>query len=104
ICNLTYVFSLYCSNPEVERCQQEPYVLNAMARGQSSALSVVAKPGGAPPAYSLEVTPPLDFPACGTFLPEPNFFRRCRGREWPKCSGCLPMIQSRSPSWGVEFC
>jgi hypothetical protein len=39
---LTDVFSLYCSNPKVERCQQESYVLNAMARGQSSALSVVA--------------------------------------------------------------
>ena len=36
---LTYVF---CSNPEVDRCQQEHYVLNAMARGRSPAPSVVA--------------------------------------------------------------
>ena len=41
---LTYVLPLCCSNPEVERCQRQSqsYVLNAMARGQSLAPSVVA--------------------------------------------------------------
>jgi hypothetical protein len=44
--NFTYVFPLGCSNSEVERCQQEPCVLNAMARGQSPALSAMALAGG----------------------------------------------------------
>jgi hypothetical protein len=39
-------------NSEVERCQQEPYVLNAMARGQSPALSVAVLAAGAPQASS----------------------------------------------------
>ena len=38
--------------PEVERCQQEPYALNAMARGPFHALSVVALAAGASRASS----------------------------------------------------
>jgi hypothetical protein len=39
-------------NSEVERCQQEPYVLNAMAGGQSPALSVAVLAAGASQASS----------------------------------------------------
>src|SRR5262249_40257004 len=47
--NLAYVFPLCCSNSEVEQCQQESCVLNAMARGQLPALSVMALAAGASP-------------------------------------------------------
>ena len=45
-------FPLCCSNSEVEGCQQEPYVLNAMAKGQLHALPVVAWAAGASQASS----------------------------------------------------
>ena len=51
---LPYVFSLYCSNREVERCQQKSYVLNAMARGPFHALPVAALATGLSQASSSE--------------------------------------------------
>jgi hypothetical protein len=50
---LVYVLNLCCSNSGVERCQQEHYVPNAMARGRLSVPSVVAPAARPSQALSL---------------------------------------------------